>query len=322
MLIDPAPRIPTVSYPSLPLFTSTSYKSQLTNTSTSEHSDSSLHPHPNVGKKRQQSPNLSRIGKTSSHRVQISQIFHDAATDLSTPPRLQRQANQGQVRSPLRRIHGVEEGDRHPSKSASLVVPVQETVIEGTHTTKIDTWLEDVFTLSPSIQKPDVKAKSRVKMEPLIRNQKPMLVRNKENMPSVSGDESPSSKKYTPRHLCLPPRRRIRTNHGSSPQAYSDINLPAVKADSSSPHALFHLAPKRQRPQCSPLSHTPPTVPHNTPASKSASGISEDSDGLAELSPVVECHRKGRGPKRGRCLSYYDWDILLSKGEAQRGEGA
>lgn len=31
---------------------------------------------------------------------------------------------------------------------------------------------------------------------------------------------------------------------------------------------------------------------------------------LAELSPLVERHRKGRGPKRERCMSYFDEDVI------------
>lgn len=31
---------------------------------------------------------------------------------------------------------------------------------------------------------------------------------------------------------------------------------------------------------------------------------------LAKLSPSVEQHRKGRGPKRERCASYWDTDVL------------
>ena len=31
---------------------------------------------------------------------------------------------------------------------------------------------------------------------------------------------------------------------------------------------------------------------------------------LAELSPLVERHRKGRGPKRKRCMSYMDKDVI------------
>lgn len=31
---------------------------------------------------------------------------------------------------------------------------------------------------------------------------------------------------------------------------------------------------------------------------------------LVQLSPGVECYRKGRGPRRGRCGSYWDRDVI------------
>lgn len=37
--------------------------------------------------------------------------------------------------------------------------------------------------------------------------------------------------------------------------------------------------------------------------------IYEDDD-VAQLSPGVERHRKGRGPKRERCVSYWDEDVI------------
>ncbi|KAL8881300.1 MAG: hypothetical protein Q9192_007824 [Flavoplaca navasiana] len=36
----------------------------------------------------------------------------------------------------------------------------------------------------------------------------------------------------------------------------------------------------------------------------------ESSDEMIELSPTVEKYRKGRRPKRGRCISYWDHDVL------------
>ena len=41
-------------------------------------------------------------------------------------------------------------------------------------------------------------------------------------------------------------------------------------------------------------------------------------DQLAELSPCVEQHRKGRGPKRERCVSYWDEDIFPKLSDARQ----
>ena len=31
---------------------------------------------------------------------------------------------------------------------------------------------------------------------------------------------------------------------------------------------------------------------------------------MVQLSPDVECYRKGRGPRRDRCGSYWDMDVI------------
>lgn len=43
---------------------------------------------------------------------------------------------------------------------------------------------------------------------------------------------------------------------------------------------------------------------------------------LAKLSPQVERHRKGRGPKRERCKGYFDEDVVDLKGRKLLGESA
>ena len=37
-------------------------------------------------------------------------------------------------------------------------------------------------------------------------------------------------------------------------------------------------------------------------------------DAFTKLSPPVECHRKGRGPRRERCRSYFDENVVEMKG--------
>ena len=48
------------------------------------------------------------------------------------------------------------------------------------------------------------------------------------------------------------------------------------------------------------------------PTSRRDFTIHEDqlAEALAQLSPDVERHRKGKGPRRERCMSYWDEDIL------------
>ncbi|KAL8794737.1 MAG: hypothetical protein Q9195_002691 [Heterodermia aff. obscurata] len=66
-------------------------------------------------------------------------------------------------------------------------------------------------------------------------------------------------------------------------------------------------SPKRQRAQTSTDSEHGRAIP--VPDPKPTFTIYEDDD-VAQLSPGVERHRKGRGPKRERCVSYWDEDVI------------
>ncbi|MCJ1239153.1 hypothetical protein MMC14_007146 [Varicellaria rhodocarpa] len=383
-----------------------------------ENTNTPLRQPPNSSRKRQSTPNLSRAVKNSSHHVRMTQIFRDAAADLSSSPfypesantkktriamcnmdlfppvqaslslqedlgppsltqahqdmkspksirsaarepiisglsmpaRSQPQAENLQATSPTCYSSSMEEDDHHSSHGVPLVIPIHRKGMERIDDTMVDVWLEDVFMLSPHIQKQEFKSRPRARTETLndsnlkvpgrhgspklrtpfansshSKNEKLRVASNKENVPptnaAFSWNEvgSPYSEKGAPKYLSLPPRRLARSSDSclSPPKTPGYFNLPASKSTYRTPHPFFHLTPKRQKPRTSPSSLPP--VPNNTPVDKSAFGIQEDDDELVELSPVVECHRKGQGPKRGRCLSYYDWDILLSQESAKKG---
>ena len=284
---------------------------------------------------------------TSTRTPGREPVFHA----LSTPARPQSQAEDIQAISPTCYTSSIEEDDHHSSHGVPLVIPIRKKKMERIDETKVDLWLEDVFMLSPHIQKPEFKPQPRAGTETSIesdfnvadryvspkrrtpfanssyfKNENSRVVSNKENVPpmkpAISWNEIPSpfSEKGTPKYLSLPPRRLARSPDSSlsPPKTPGYSNLPASKSTYRSPHPFFHLTPKCQQARTSPSSLPP--VPNNTPVDKSALEIQEDSDELVELSPVVECHRKGQGPKRDRCLSYYDWDILLSQESAMIGK--
>ena len=74
---------------------------------------------------------------------------------------------------------------------------------------------------------------------------------------------------------------------------------------------LLSAPPKRKKPKAV-RSNTEATVEVNKKKNQSKFDICEDdvADSLMELSPHVECHRKGKGPKKERCPSYMDQDVL------------
>ena len=70
------------------------------------------------------------------------------------------------------------------------------------------------------------------------------------------------------------------------------------------------LPPKRKKARIDDIA--PSRAGTDMPTARRDFTILEDqlSEALAQLSPDVERHRKGRGPKRERCMSYWDNDIL------------
>ncbi|MCJ1483749.1 hypothetical protein MMC06_003917 [Schaereria dolodes] len=80
------------------------------------------------------------------------------------------------------------------------------------------------------------------------------------------------------------------------------------------PRGFLAQAPKRKKlkPDISASSTLTEKMNTKVEAKSATIGIVRDNEGngLPKLSPLVECHRKGRGPKRERCLSYFDEDIL------------
>ena len=74
------------------------------------------------------------------------------------------------------------------------------------------------------------------------------------------------------------------------------------------PQDHLRLLPKRKKARIAGI----PSSRAETETARRDLTIREDQlvSALAQLSPDVEAHRKGRGPKRERCVSYWDEDIL------------
>ena len=143
------------------------------------------------------------------------------------------------------------------------------------------------------------------------------LVSNKENIPPSTVAKTWSNVasplvEDTLDYLSMTPIHPRASDQSSSNS--SDSPLGPTKAGPTSrspisraPHGLLHLAPKRKKAKV-----IKAIKQDHKELDTTSFTICEDesSDVLAELSPVIERHRKGRGPKRGRCRSYYDEDIF------------
>ena len=74
---------------------------------------------------------------------------------------------------------------------------------------------------------------------------------------------------------------------------------------------LLSAPPKRKKPSAG-IANAEVTVEVKKKNNMCTFDICEDDvvDSLIELSPHVERHRKGKGPKKERCPSYMDQDVL------------
>ena len=254
---------------------------------------------PNSGKRRV-APNLHRSSPATSHHSQMSAIFEDAgrAINLASTPRPLTTATR-RLRMPLAETSnlGITRSSPqpqvddmiHPDLTAlkSSVVRRHFTAIQHTPTCEDDLrtthpgihdWLNEIDGHDPSV-----------------------LTKLDENSPTRQlGYPSPS-----PSKLPLPSRE-----------------FPIINTQPRSPERSCRIPPRFSH-QLTPRGHlTGPSggkkaclspSKGTTPAIQDGNfDICEDAiaEKAVELSPSVQQHRKGHGPKRKRCMSYWDNDIL------------
>ncbi len=128
---------------------------------------------------------------------------------------------------------------------------------------------------------------------------------NKENTSPVKSSPSPKSTCPIPQYIASTPSRFGTTNSRIPPELIGTRRF----VHPLSPQGHLSLPPKRKR------ARLDDNVFNSSKAASKASKdftIYDDElvQALAEISPLVERHRKGRGPKRERCRSYFDEDVI------------
>ena len=126
---------------------------------------------------------------------------------------------------------------------------------------------------------------------------------NKEYLSPVKSSPSPAH--FPPLDLPSTPLRFRNPRTQPLPQFTGTLRF----AHPSTPQDHFSLPPKRKKARVD-IQATSGLKP----ATSTDKGFTIHEDQLAgtlaELSPFVERHRKGRGPKRERCKSYFDKDVI------------
>ena len=234
---------------------------------------------------------------------------------------------------------GSDNEDCHSCHGASLTMPFPNQNNEAAHRASIETWLNDVTgvnvdalrTVSPlSDDDTENHAMDDAQSSP------PSIARTAHQNSYLAENESQSSDK------CPSGASSNKENISPSKSTRSSIRLPNYLIRSATPLSFRDpiaqatplqsagkkaLSASRSHRPLSPMKHLPfvPTRKkprlddHSTHLAKRSQGsdrkiftIHDDqlAEALSQLSPSVERHRKGRGPKRERCISYWDEDIL------------
>ncbi|KAL8776548.1 MAG: hypothetical protein Q9194_003076 [Teloschistes cf. exilis] len=279
-----------------------------------EHPLTPHRPLPNSSKKRT-GPNLSRCTPASSHHNSMSAIFQKAGKALqapSTSPALSAKARKR--RMPL---------SRSGETRGTLVAPNanEDTCCKE----PLDGVLyPDLSHLEPSplpSQKSISQSKETSKGEycsAIAKMANWLKNVNHEGVEHINSPPNPTGRKsVSPSRIPVASPRSLRPSGNSLKTTRPSLLTPRRRPHPLTRNNFLSDPPKRRLPTPS------PHKPHSPAKRNQDFEIYEDSssDDLAELSPVVEQHRKSNRPRRDRCASYWDEDILKENVEAAGDKG-
>ena len=245
------------------------------------------HTRSNVGRKRVTTPSLARSMPSESHSVKMAAVFREAQNSMQMPttPCRPTPSSVRASRVPLAQHHLRDVGSPMPIKSR---------------------------TLPKSPKTPDAQDLSGMdflsRTESNKENQSPQhsYLQQTPRRPSRTDptevDERPSPSSTTISRLIGPiiPARESST---PGPKAASRFLQP------STPSILLSQPPRRKKRPNPRYSATDPR-PRKPSRTESPFDLDPDDEGLVPLSPDVTPYRKCNRPKRTRCPSYFDADIL------------
>ncbi|CAD6585553.1 MAG: hypothetical protein ASARMPRED_002190 [Alectoria sarmentosa] len=230
-------------------------------------------------------------------------------------------------------ILGSDNEDLHSTHGVPLILPFPRSDVEEAPRSDIDTWLnetveattiglsrslklfhgtEDLLTNDISFSRnmaPNPSCPIRLGASPS---------RLKQGMQSPSGASSNKESVSSSKCSSSPTRPSAQYHQTRTPSRFCQTNpQPTLQhADALpftrplTPQGHLSLPPSRKRARVDDFATSRAETEIST--ARRDFTIHEDklAEALAQLSPDVERHRKGRGPKRERCMSYWDEDIL------------
>lgn len=229
---------------------------------------------------------------------------------------------------------GSDSEDLHSTHGVPFILPFPNPNTEEAPRSHIDTWLNGVveattFGLSSSLKKsygtedlimndaPPRSISPRVS-SPIRPRESPSKSKSKQDLqsPSVASSDkeniSPSKCSSSPTRppaqylQAWTPSRVYPNNTQSVLQHTKALHF----AHPLTPQGSLSLPPKRKRARVDRIDSSKEEKEIPTPRRDFAIHEDQLAEALAQLSPDVERQRKGRGPKKERCMSYWDEDIL------------
>ncbi|MCJ1459301.1 hypothetical protein MMC28_009678 [Mycoblastus sanguinarius] len=231
--------------------------------------------------------------------------------------------------------------DRHSSHGVRLIMPFSHSDAEEAQRANIDSWLngvmeakEDESSLVSQLLDADVndEAMDNIPLSPTaIANETAIHKSCMISPPRPYGDlvsttrSSRDKENVRPTKLTPPSIRPLKQPlYSDTPSRFRNPTIQPTAIEKAEDHSLLasrfkhtltpqghlNLPPKRKKARVNnDLAKGSKPIQHF--ASKDFT-VHDDqlADALSQLSPDVERHRKGRGPKRERCLNYWDEDIL------------
>ena len=230
---------------------------------------------------------------------------------------------------------GSDDEDLHSTHGVPLILPFHPPSAEEAQRSHIDTWLNEVveatafglsnppteFDGTEDLVMNDAPPQS-IALEtrsPIQSQASPSLLGQKMQSDSrASSDKenvSPSENSSSDTRPSVPHLPHLQTSALSkSCQNKPHPVLPFTKAlrfaPPVTPQANFRVPPRRKRARVDKIDSTREEKELLSPRTNFTIREDQLTGALAQLSPDVERHRKGRGPKRERCMSYWDEDII------------
>lgn len=199
--------------------------------------------------------------------------------------------------------------DCHSSHGVPLVIPIANLEQEDAHGSEIDSWLNVV--LEASFDEVPHRRKSPPPLPPRPSTLSPYKPNSPFKYPILRTVSHTSNNKenllpqpLSPSRIPSPSRSPLNVPSPNQPPRITTPTPTRRFLHPLTPTNLLTQPPKRRKQ----IANTPPLPPRIQ--REEFDIYDEVCEGLKSLTPDVERYRRGRGPKRERCSSYWDEDIL------------